>query len=141
MNYDELKRKWSLPENDRKRKYSDIESVIQQSCVKWFRYQYSEYTTYLRAIPNGGHRAWKTGGILKKEGVLRGTADLILFLARKQYHTLHIEMKKPKIGESRAGVQTNEQKQYQKDMEKENHMYAICHTLDEFMQLINWYLN
>lgn len=47
----------------------------------------------LFAIPNGGARDVVTGARLKREGVRKGTPDLMLARASKGYHGLYIEMK------------------------------------------------
>lgn len=110
------------------------EHQLQVNCVNWFRMQYPKLTLLLRAIPNGGNRDVATGAILKAEGVLKGTADLILFRASKGYHSLHIEMKIKK------GVQSPEQKEYESLITKEGHKYVVCRSLGHFMFEINTYL-
>lgn len=113
----------------------NIESRIQQGCVRWFRLQYPKYAGLLYAIPNGGARNQITGAILKAEGVRSGVADLFLSIPNREYHGLYIEMKKPK------GRQQESQKQFQHEVEEQGYRYAICYSLDEFMELVNEYLS
>ena len=112
----------------------NIESRIQQGCVRWFRLQYPKYAGLLYAIPNGGYRNAVTGAILKAEGALAGVADLFLSVPNRYYHGFYIEMKKPK------GRQQESQKAFQKAVEEQSYKYSLCYSLDEFMQLINGYL-
>lgn len=132
------------------------EHNIQCACVRWFNYQWPEYRGLLFAVPNGGARSKATAGKLKAEGVVAGVADLILLVPRNTnpkktpygeicieidgqipeiwYHALCIEMKTEK------GRQSPEQKEWQAKVEGEGYGYAVCHSLDEFMAVVNGYL-
>lgn len=112
----------------------NIESRLQIACVKWFRLQYPKLANLLNSVPNGGARNAVTGAILKAEGSVRGVADLELNMAAHGYHGLKIEMKTAK------GRQSAYQKQWQKDIEAEGYLYAIVRSVDEFIQLITWYI-
>lgn len=111
------------------------ESKLQQTCVKWFNYQYIEFRGCLFAVPNGGARDAVTGRILKMEGVVAGVADLILLVPNKHHHALLIEMKTEK------GRQSPSQREWQKNIEQYNYKYVICRSLDDFIKTINDYLN
>lgn len=112
----------------------NIESRIQQACVRWFRLQYPKYAGLLYAIPNGGYRNAVTGAILKAEGALAGVADLFLAVPNRHYHGFFIEMKQPK------GRQQESQKRFQKAVEEQGYKYSLCYSLEEFMELVNEYL-
>lgn len=112
----------------------NIESKIQQACVRWFRLQYPKYAGNLFSVPNGGYRNAVTGAILKAEGALAGVADLFLAVPNRFYSGLFIEMKQPK------GRQQESQKRFQKAVEAEGYRYALCYSLDEFISLIKGYL-
>lgn len=96
--------------------------------------QYPEYAGLLYAIPNGGKRNAVTGAILKAEGALAGVADIFLSVPNRFYHGLYIEMKKPK------GRQQESQKLFQQAVEAQGYKYALCYSLDEFMELVKMYL-
>lgn len=120
------------------------EHNIQAACVRWFAYQYPQYKGLLFAIPNGSYRTKATAGKLKAEGVVAGVADLILLVP--QWFTtwrreqgclcagLCIEMKTAK------GRQSPEQKEWQARVEKMGYEYAVCRSLDEFINTIENYL-
>ena len=120
------------------------EHNIQCACVRWFNFQWPEYRGLLFAVPNGGARSKATAGKLKAEGVVAGVADLILLVPQWfttwrgqegcKYAGLCIEMKTDK------GRQSPEQKQWQEMVEAHGYKYAVCHSLDEFMNTINKYL-
>lgn len=110
------------------------EHNIQAACVRWFNIQWPEYRGLLFAIPNGGARSKATAGKLKAEGVVQGVADLILLVPHIPEHALCIEMKTAK------GRQSPEQKAWEKKVEEFGYKYAVCHSLDEFMAVVNGYL-
>ena len=125
---------------------NEEEHKIQCACVKWFAYQHPELAGLLFAVPNGGARSKATAGKLKAEGVVAGVADLILMVPRfkkcvhdvgwsNTIHGLCIEMKTAK------GKQSPEQKAWQEKVWAQGYEYAVCRSLDDFMNTINEYLN
>lgn len=112
-----------------------IESSIQCGCVAWYRLQYPELGKLLVACPNGSKRPNAiTGAILKREGVVAGVADLLLFVARGGYHGLHIEMKTEK------GRQSDAQKAWQSLVEAQGYKYIICRSVEEFVKEVGNYM-
>lgn len=121
------------------------EHNLQCACVRWFNFQWPEYRGLLFAVPNGGARSKATAGKLKAEGVVPGVADLILFVPKYRMtddvratfeikHALCIEMKTAK------GRQSPEQKVWQAKVEVQGYKYAVCHSIEEFMAVVNGYL-
>ncbi len=110
------------------------ESQIQHDCLAWFRLQYPNLSLLLFAVPNGGRRDAKTGARMKYEGVLKGVSDLILLIPKKGYASLCIEMKTPK------GVQSEEQRKWQREAERCRNRYVVCRSLPEFKKAVNEYL-
>lgn len=110
------------------------ESELQRNCVMWFRLQYPNIRLNLFAVPNGGARTPVEGAIMKGEGVTAGVADLILLFPAHGYHALCIEMKTP------TGSQRPTQKQWQAAVEATGNKYVIVRSLDEFVDLVRWYL-
>lgn len=112
----------------------NIESKIQQGCVRWFRLRYPRYAGNLFSVPNGGYRNAVTGAILKAEGALAGVADLFLAVPNRFYAGLFIEMKRPK------GRQQESQRRFQQAVESQGYKYSLCYSLDDFMVVVNDYL-
>ena len=123
------------------------EHQLQCACVRWFAYQYPQYNGLLFAIPNGSYRSKATAGRLKAEGVVAGVSDLILLVpcCRAKItennaaeieirHALCIEMKK------NGGYQSPEQKIWQRLVEEHGYKYAVCRSLDEFIDTVEAYL-
>ena len=132
------------------------EHNIQCACVRWFNLQWPQYRGLLFAVPNGGARSKATAGKLKAEGVVPGVADLILLVPKNTnpsiekygtitleidgqipeiwYHALCIEMK------TKTGRQSAEQGLWQLKVEQQGYKYAVCRSLDEFMSVVNGYL-
>lgn len=74
------------------------ENQVQGAFFKWARnYGVREFPElkWLHHIPNGGARDAITGAILKRQGVTPGILDTCLPVARKGFHGLYIEIKKP----------------------------------------------
>lgn len=111
------------------------ESRIQQACVKWFRYQFPHFARLLFAVPNGGARNAVTAAILKGEGVVAGVADLLLLVPNRHYHGLCIEMK------TRTGRQSDNQKEWQKEVESQGYKYIVCRNVDSFIEDVTGYLD
>lgn len=112
------------------------ESQIQQSCIKWFQLQHRALWDdgVLFHIANEGIRLGGQGRRTKREGIVRGVADLCLAMPRHGYGALYIEMKRP------GCYQSPEQKTWQKSIERHGNKYVVCKSLDEFVTIINRYL-
>lgn len=111
------------------------EHDLQAACVKWFSLQYPQYDRMLFAIPNGGHRNLGTAARLKAEGVKRGVPDLFLSVPRAGYHGMYIEMK---YGENKL---TKDQEAFFKQAREQWYFCTECYDVDEFIIIINRYLN
>ncbi len=107
------------------------ESIIQQTCVRWFRMKYPQLALLLFAVPNGGARLRSEAAIMKAEGTMKGVADLLLLFPAKRFHGLCIEMKTP------TGRQQPSQKAWQERAEWAGYKYVICRSFDEFMAEID----
>lgn len=112
-----------------------IESEIQKSCITWFRLQYRHLGKVIFAVPNGGHRNAREAAIMKAEGVTPGVADVILLVARHGFNSLCIEFKTEK------GRQTELQKEWQEQAEKNGNKYIICRSFVDFKKYIDDYLS
>ena len=111
------------------------ESTLQITCVKWFNAIYPEHQGLLFSVPNGGQRNAITAKIMKAEGVVAGVSDLILFMPRRGYHALCIEMKVD------TNKQSENQKIWQKKAEGEGYLYKVIYTIEDFAKLVKWYLS
>ena len=112
------------------------EHRIQCAIVKWFYYAYPQFRGGLFfAIPNGGHRNIQTARALKAEGVTAGVSDLMLLVANRGYHALCVEVKTIK------GRQSEFQKAWEAKVEAQGFKYNIVRSLDDFAELVRWYLN
>lgn len=132
MSYDQLKDSY---QSKTRRKHSNHESQLQIDCVKWFRMQHRKYAGCFLSVPNGGQRNIITAKILKAEGALPGTSDLILLVPNGEYHGLCIEMKYDK------GKQSDNQKSFETNVTGQGFKYVICRTINEFMNEVNNYLS
>lgn len=132
MTIEELHKIW---DKKNKGKAAPTEHDLQASCVRWFRLQYHDYADLLLAIPNGARRTrWERGQVLE-EGLRKGTPDLFLAVARGGKHGLWIEMKNGK-----AGRLSDAQKEMIAKLESQGYACAVCHTMDEFMEIVGEYI-
>jgi hypothetical protein len=69
------------------------ESTIQIQYMRWFHYQYPQYKKLCFHVPNGGSRHKLEAINLKKQGVKKGVADVIILVPIAPYHGLTIELK------------------------------------------------
>lgn len=117
-----------------------LESDLQQSCVKWFEYQYPKLSKLLIAIPNGMHlsgtplqRAIKMKRA-KAEGLKPGTPDLLLAVTSTAYCGLWVEMKTDK---GKLSINQNDMIDL---LIKQGYKVEVCRSFNEFEKIIVGYL-
>lgn len=115
------------------------ESQCQAALVEWAGH-YKE-ARHLFAIPNGTHiKSHQGRAKAKQEGLKSGVPDLFLPVARKGFHGLFIEMKKPKSEKGPAGKASKNQLQWQIDLNEQGYMAVICVGWDAARETIESYL-
>lgn len=132
------------------------ESIVQQGAVKWFNLQYPQYRGLLVHIPNEGRRTIKVingrsvcvgGAKLKAEGLVKGAADLVLFIPNKYFHGLCLETKIELFDYSNGKekktktYQSPEQKEWQALVESQGYRYEVYRNIDEFRKIVLGYLD
>lgn len=111
------------------------EEKLQIACIKWFDYQYPEYSKLLFAVPNGGSRNKIEAANLKKQGVRAGVSDIVFLKENNKYDFLCIEFKTEK------GKQTDNQIIFQEDIKKHTSgYYIIIRSFEQFKKSIEQYL-
>lgn len=114
------------------------EGKIQADCVAHFWNTYPQYRKCYFAIPNENSRTDSnavTGALRKAMGVTKGVADTFMAIQRGGYGGLFIEYK------TEVGKQSPEQKQWEIIIQSQGYLYRVIRSLDEFKELINWYLS
>ena len=71
---------------------------------------------------------------MKRQGVKRGVADVILQIPKKGYASLCIEFKTP------TGRQSAEQKEYQRQVEMAGSKYVIVRSVEQAIRELQLYL-
>ena len=79
----------------------------------------------LFAVPNGGSRHKIEAANMKRQGVKRGVADVILQIPKKGYASLCLEFK------TSTGKQSAEQKEYQRQVEMAGSKYVIVRSVEQ----------
>lgn len=132
-NWDELfGRESNKPPRRRPR---PLEHTLQSRAVRWFRLTHPTMVHNLFAVPNGGYRTKTTAALMKEEGQLAGVADLILLKRKGSCGALLLEAK------VKGNYQSETQREWQKRIEADGYIYKIFHSLDEFIIIVNEYLN
>lgn len=121
------------------RKASEVkpyESDIQQACIRWFKSHFPQLSEegMLFHIANEGIRLGGMGARTKREGVVKGVADLCLSVPMHGYGALYIEMKRP------GCYQRPEQKVWQANVEKYGNKYVVCRSVEDFSVEVTRYL-
>jgi hypothetical protein len=86
------------------------------------------------AIPNGGVRHLGTARMLKNEGVTAGVWDLFIAVPRGTFGGMFVEIK---AGKNKL---TDTQEAF-REANKKGYNFAVCYSLDEFIEAVNKYLN
>lgn len=88
----------------------------------------------LFAVPNGGSRHKIEAANMKRQGVKRGIADVILQVPKKGYASLCLEFKTP------TGKQSDEQKEYQRQVEMAGSKYVVVRSVQQAIKTMTEYL-
>lgn len=88
----------------------------------------------LFAVPNGGSRHKIEAANMKRQGVRRGVADVILLIPKKGYSSLCLEFK------TKKGVQSDDQKEFQKQAESCRSKYVIVRSVKQAIEELKKYL-
>lgn len=88
----------------------------------------------LFAVPNGGSRHKIEAANMKRQGVKRGVADVILQIPKKGYASLCLEFK------TSTGKQSAEQKEYQRQVEMAGSKYVVVRSVEQAIKTMQGYL-
>lgn len=125
-------------EKTKSRHHSMPEGKIQADCVTYFWNNFPQYRKCYFAIPNENSRIDSnaiSGAIRKAMGVTKGVADTMLAIQRGGYGGMFVEFK------TETGKQSDAQKEWQTIIENQRYLYRVVRSLEEFKELINWYLS
>jgi hypothetical protein len=106
--------------------------------VQWFRLKFPD--KLIVASANGGSRNAKEAVNLKREGVLAGAPDLVIYCARRGYHGLFIELKDPGSSERAKGRLSTVQGNMLNRLNAEGYYAVCCWGWLQAKEVINWYL-
>lgn len=119
----------------KRRKHSSEEADIQSEFFNQVKLLFPQIPEKLLfAVPNGGSRNKIEATNLKRQGVKRGVADVILLIPKKGFASLCIEFK------TKTGRQSDEQKEFQMQAEKCGSKYVIVRSVKEAIEKVGEYL-
>ena len=117
------------------------EHAEQVRVVSWFDGRYREHKGRLFSVPNGANLAggqrqrFAQVSRLKAEGLRVGVPDLILPVARGEYHAMAIEMKRVK-----GGTLSEKQKAWIRYLLEGGWHAVVCSGADEAIEKITAYM-
>lgn len=88
----------------------------------------------LFAVPNGGSRHIAEAANLKRQGVRRGVADVILLIPKKGFASLCLEFK------TKTGRQSEHQEEFQRQAENCKSKYVIVRSAKQAINELKIYL-
>lgn len=94
-------------------------------CFIWFHNTYPEHRQMLFHVNNKARNAIE-GNRFKAMGVVKGVSDLVLILPKK---VVFLELK------TETGIQSPEQKEFEKKVTARGHEYIIIRSLPQFQGL------
>lgn len=118
---------------------AESESQIQQRVIKWWADWCATKglpECVLMAFPLQGKRSRANGARMKAEGMRAGTPDLLLAVARNDYHGLWVEMKRPRP-KGRLEVTQHEMLSA---LNKQGYAAVACFGFDEAISVVSRYL-
>jgi VRR-NUC domain len=116
-------------------KQNMFEHLEQVEVVKWCSSQPMRELRLIFAIPNAAKRSMGTALRMQREGLVSGVPDLLLPVARGQYHGLFIEMKR-----RRGGQISLEQKEKMDDLHTEGYCCVVTKGYHQAIRSIVAYL-
>ncbi len=121
-------------ESQRKRPDHE-EDDIQEAFFNAARVMFPQLDKLLFAVPNGGKRNYPEAVRLKRQGVKRGTSDILCLVPNKKYNLLCLETK------TETGTQSEEQKIFQKQVEAAGGLYLIYRSAAAGIEILKEYLS
>lgn len=112
------------------------EAAEQETLFEWAALQNGKHPELdmLFHIPNGGSRNAIEAANLKRQGVKAGVPDILLPVARGEFHGMAIEMK---AGKNRP---TKEQLRWLANLTRQGYFVAVCYSWEEAAEKIIKYL-
>lgn len=113
------------------------EETEQITLFRWAAFAENKYPELklMYHVPNEGKRSVRAGSKLKQAGLKSGVPDIVLPVARGGYIGLYIELK---YGRNKT---TENQKDWLRDLCRQNHLTAVCYGWEQAKDLIESYLN
>lgn len=111
------------------------EDDIQEAFFVTARLIFPKLGKLLIAIPNGGKRDIREAARLKKQGVTPGASYILCLVTNKRYSFLCLETK------TETGTQSDEQKDFQKQVEAAGGLYLIYRSAASGIELLKNYLS
>ncbi|MBK5719931.1 VRR-NUC domain-containing protein [Dysgonomonas sp. Marseille-P4677] len=122
-------------EATQRKKPGHEEDDIQEAFFTPARIIFPKLGKLLIAIPNGGKRDKREAARLKKQGVTPGASDILCLVPNDKYNYLCLETK------TETGTQSDEQKEFQKQVEAAGGLYLIYRSAAEGIEILKDYLS
>lgn len=117
-------------------KSGDIpEDLIHKTIIQWVR-KHPKLKNIQKLIihfPNEGKRSLRYGKLMKDLGMRKGVSDLFIAIPCHGFGGAWIELK------SKNGTLSIEQREFLEDMRQKNYFTAVCYSIEEGINTIDWY--
>lgn len=131
------------PPPPKRRLHGQPEAKIQSESYQWFHNTFPQYRGLLFACTNQNERSNElskhsqliSGAMRKNMGVWHGVSDMLFLVPKGTYHALLLEAKTPK------GTQSVYQQEWERKVTEQGYLYKIFRSVEEFKEIIQWYLN
>ncbi len=112
-----------------------MEKHEQIAFVQWFKYQYPNLPIIHNPNENIVPQKYRYAYLnhLKKMGLMKGVADILIPVSNKKYRLLWIEFKWGK------NKQTNDQKEFENKMKALGDAYFVCYTWNQAKEIVKDY--
>lgn len=108
------------------------EESIHKTVMDWV-FRHPHINKLVLHFPNEGKRTQSYGRLMNDLGMRKGTPDLFIMMARHGYHGAWIELK------SKNGIVSSAQKDFMRDADLQNYFTQVCQSIEETINIINWY--
>lgn len=123
------------PPQPTRRTRKQLEAKLQSECFIWCHNEHPETRGLLFHVENERSNGSVIDGARRRAmGLTPGVSDLIMLMARRNFHGLLIEMK------TEDGYQSKVQIEWQKRVEAQGYKYVVCRSFEQFKQIVEDYL-
>ena len=119
-----------------KQKWKATEDEQQAAIMEWCQLMEGRWPELrlIYHVPNEGKRTASPAGKMQRMGMKSGVPDMMLPVARGNFHGLYLELK------TETGRESKAQRQWREALEEQGYMAALCFGLDAALDCLKVYM-